>query len=376
MTVVAKVAVAIACLLVGVAAGSVLLDRPPSVAPSQQSVKPRITLQAPKPVEAGAAVRLSGTLRAEDGRSATVLLQRRSSDRWSTVGRARQGDGGSYGFVRIFERPTKDVFRTVLSVDGTPLATSRPKTVTVRPSRPEGEALLPDLGAKKLTDCAASEQPCFSIVEAQGRRLLRFPMVTVNVGDGPVEIHGHRSSRSSRDWVATMTTHHSSGDKRSAPLSGVVFYWAGDGHNHWHIRDFDYYDVLDANGRVLRRGEKHGFCFEDNTTYRDWLQMPEEHPRVPRRPVYKHELSCGVERPNATSMVHGLSRGWADTYPTSLPDQNIDITGLPDGDYTVRVTVDGQRLVPEADESNNTATVRVRVAGNRVRVDAASATGL
>jgi hypothetical protein len=126
---------------------------------------------------------------------------------------------------------------------------------------------------------------------------------------------------------------------------------------------------------VVRRGEKHGFCFEDNTTFRDWSQHPAEHPGVPQRPVYAHESSCGEERPYTTSIVHGLSMGWADTYPTSLPNQNIDITGLADGIYTVRVEVDGQHLVPETDETNNNATVRVQIQGRRVLVDASTATG-
>jgi hypothetical protein len=92
--------------------------------------------------------------------------------------------------------------------------------------------------------------------------------------------------------------------------------------------------------------------------------------------VYEHEASCGEGEPLATSIEHGLSAGWADTYPTTLPDQGIDITGLPDGVYTVRVRVDGQRLIDEADETNNIASVKVTITGDKVTVDASSATGL
>ena len=45
------------------------------------------------------------------------------------------------------------------------------------------------------------------------------------------------------------------------------FYFAGDGHDHWHVRDFDDYTLLDADGTTVARAEKHGYCMQDNTTY-------------------------------------------------------------------------------------------------------------
>jgi hypothetical protein len=257
------------------------------------------------------------------------------------------------------------------------LDVSATQEVTVSsPPKPSGARLPADLAAKKLTECAASERPCFTIVSSEGRRLLKFPAVTVNIGEGPLEIRGYRSTSTSTDWIALRKTYYTSGNTQSSLVPKIAFYFAGDGHSHWHIRDFDSYQVLDKGGKALAVSEKHGFCFEDNTTFRDWSQKPKEYPRVPQNPVYKHESSCGELADDATSIVHGLSVGWGDTYPTSLPDQAIDITDLPDGDYTARVTVDGQRLIEESNENNNTASVRITVQGNRVTVDANSATGL
>jgi hypothetical protein len=144
-----------------------------------------------------------------------------------------------------------------------------------------------------------------------------------------------------------------------------LFYYAGDGHTHWHIKDFDSYELLNAAGTVLETGEKHGFCFEDNTSYRDWPGSA-KHPDSPASPVYTYAASCGQGQPAATSIVHGLSIGWSDTYPASLPDQAIDITGRPDGDYTVRVEADWQHFWAEKDETNNFATAKIRIAGNTV----------
>ena len=119
--------------------------------------------------------------------------------------------------------------------------------------------------------------------------------------------------------------------------TSLQFYYAGDGHNHFHMRDFDAYEIFNPSGMKLRDGEKHGFCFEDNTGYRDW---PGRVSGSPANPVYTHATSCGEAQPSTTSIVHGLSKGWGDTYPTTLPDQAIDITGLADGTYQVKVTAD------------------------------------
>ena len=64
--------------------------------------------------------------------------------------------------------------------------------------------------------------------------------------------------------------------------------------------------------------------------------------------------------------MHGLSVGWGDTYPTTLVDQSIDITGIADGTYQVRVTADGQRLLNETDRTNNSATSTITITGNTV----------
>lgn len=216
---------------------------------------------------------------------------------------------------------------------------------------------LPDIGVRTLRQ--------FFIANAGGAKLLKFPAVTANVGNGPMEIRATRSSSTSSDWVGKQVVHNTDGSTTTLPATGAIFYFAGDGHSHWHIRDFDSYQLFDSSGTELKRGEKHGFCFEDNTTYRDWVGSP-RHPEVPVSPVYTHEGSCGEGLPAATSIVHGLSVGWSDTYPSSLPDQAIDITGLPDGIYVVRVTADWQHFWEETNEANNTASAQIRIAGNTV----------
>ena len=134
--------------------------------------------------------------------------------------------------------------------------------------------------------------------------------------------------------------------------------------SHWHVRDFDEYTLLNAGGSTVARAEKHGYCMWDNDKYAPMQGLP----GVSTVPVYTASTSCGRGLPNALSIVHGLSRGWGDTYPTSLFDQAIDITGLPNGEYTVRVQADAVGAITESNESNNTAQVKVQITGNTVSV--------
>lgn len=232
-----------------------------------------------------------------------------------------------------------------------------PVTLSGTAPPPTVAPMLPDVGIRTLRR--------FSVVTTGGRRLLKFPAVTANIGNGPLEIRASRSSSTSTDWSGRQMVRNSDGSTTALAPSGATFYYAGDGHSHWHIRDFDLYQLFDSAGTSLRVGEKHGFCFEDNTEYRDWVGNP-KHPEVPTSPAYTHEASCGEAHPDAISVVHGLSVGWSDTYPESLPDQGIDITGLPDGTYRVKVTADWQDFWRETNEVNNTATAQVRISGTTV----------
>jgi hypothetical protein len=53
----------------------------------------------------------------------------------------------------------------------------------------------------------------------------------------------------------------------------------------------------------------------------------------------------------------GLSIGWGDQYHRSLPGQYIDITGLPDGNYRLKVIVDYDGGFQETDDANNSSYV-------------------
>jgi hypothetical protein len=106
---------------------------------------------------------------------------------------------------------------------------------------------------------------------------------------------------------------------------------------------------LDESGNVVepavvREGSKIGFCFYDNTNYGS--------------SELEYYLDCENGNPDALRVTMGLSRGWGDTYPWGLVGQYLDITGLPDGRYRLRVTADGNSAdgsdqFLDSDETNN-----------------------
>ena len=64
--------------------------------------------------------------------------------------------------------------------------------------------------------------------------------------------------------------------------------------------------------------------------------------------------------------------GWVDVYPWALPDQDLDISGIPDGDYWLVSIADPGHLINEgggAAENNNTAAVKLHLGSDIVWSD-------
>ena len=223
--------------------------------------------------------------------------------------------------------------------------------LAVLASKPAGAASdsLPDLGMAHPKELKIENT-------SDGRKLLRFSSIVVNVGSGPFELHGQRA-----DGASTMTTQQrifdSSGGHRDIPTEAIMYY-GGDGHNHWHVRDLEDFELVRLdNGKLVGTGAKHGFCFYDN--YRYGSSDPAHYTASGG--------ACGGGA-SATRTMMGLSVGWGDKYGYRLPDQYIDITGLPSGRYRLRATADAGNWFSESDNTNNFAWVNIKISGSSVSV--------
>jgi hypothetical protein len=206
-----------------------------------------------------------------------------------------------------------------------------------------GEA-LPDLAMAPLTD--------FQIQWIDGRRMLRFTAMMVNIGDGHFELRGSRASTAepmvmhqviytdaSRSTVARQVT------------TNAVAKWSGDGHDHWHVQEMMRYDLWGPRGTT--RGAKVGFCFLDSDAYR--LSLP----GASSSPYYRASW-CGNDR-NQLSNQMGISVGWGDEYEWYLAWQWVDIHGLPSGTYTLRANVDPYGFFVEKNENNQCAHAQLGI---------------
>ncbi|MGI8998110.1 MAG: S-layer homology domain-containing protein [Candidatus Limnocylindria bacterium] len=218
---------------------------------------------------------------------------------------------------------------------------------------------LPDLAMAPLGD--------FRIETVNGRRLLRFTAMMVNVGAGHFEVRGSRSSTSQpmrMSQVLYQTTARNSPVARSIATDAVASH-AGDGHNHWHVNEMMRYDMWGERGTF--RGAKVGFCFLDSDPWA--TSLPGYHGS------YYRGSTCGTD-PNQLSNRMGISVGWGDEYEYYLAWQWVDITNVPAGTYTVRANVDPYGFFVESNETNQCAWARVGfgASGTGVAVEASGRT--
>jgi hypothetical protein len=173
-------------------------------------------------------------------------------------------------------------------------------------------------------DCAIAEE----VVGGTGyRRLLRFDTVLMNRGDGDLVV----------------------GDREDPNNPYAEFFVFHQCHGHYHIKYFSIYELLTLDGKVVVAGTKQGFCFEDSFKYVD-----------------------GGKSSGYDCHDQGITSGWGDWYYKQLVGQWIDITGVPEGDYIVRVSINTGQYSPIFNEGqdrySNVTEVKVHVPSPRKKV--------
>ncbi len=231
---------------------------------------------------------------------------------------------------------------------------------TVR-ARAVPEAGEPDAGA--LPDLVAL--PAWSVHVQRGRKrdLLSFAASPWNAGPGPLVVEGFR--RRGESVMDAYQYFHASGDAVSKVPVGTFAYDARRGHEHWHFLQFVRYALLDASGEEVLRSRKQAFCLVPT----DAVDLT-----VPGATWTPHTSSltsaCGT--PRSLWVRETLFAGWADTYFQSTPGQSFDVTGLPNGRYSILVEVNPLGALRETTTENNAAlrqvTLRGRPGNRRVRV--------
>lgn len=178
-----------------------------------------------------------------------------------------------------------------------------------------------------LPDLDQVEPRAVSVKRVGGRDLLVFVSAVDNLGDGPIVLDARRDTRTDPMAVAQVVD-RADGSTKTRRLRAVLRYVESETHAHWHLEEFERYELRRADGTSVGRDRKTGFCLGDR-----YERTSVELPRKPARPVWEEE--CGKGEPDALRVRQGISPGYGDDYVPRLEGQSIDVTGVASGRYVL-----------------------------------------
>jgi Lysyl oxidase len=192
------------------------------------------------------------------------------------------------------------------------------------------------------TTCAVQE----GLIQAGTRRLLRFPTLMPNIGDGAISLGNPYNHP---EWFEFNTCH---GHAHFGEFAEYRL-WTVPAWLRWVSARRANPDVCSRKlltdhpelSTGLRAGHKQGFCLGDTyvTNYQTCGDV------TPTPAVY---TDCGDQ---------GLSRCHADYYRATLDGQWIDVTGLAAGLYVFETEVNPARRITETNYGNNSAVVLINI---------------
>jgi hypothetical protein len=247
---------------------------------------------------------------------------------------------------------------TVSTMGGAPVSLGGPAAVGRFAWRPPlSPELRPDLDQRPPTDLTFRRT-------ASGRYLLGFTSASDNVGEGPLSVTASRPSRAVPTMRAAQRIRIAGGRARRYPNVGRLRYTIAFPHEHWHLIDFQRYELRRASDHALVVADrKSGFCLGDH-----WAQVPRPLPGKPRRAIFRS--NCGQHEPDALAISEGTSVGYTDRYPAYFHGQTLDVTKVPAGTYVLVHRTNADLLLRELRYENNAASLLVRFSWPRGRAHA------
>jgi hypothetical protein len=184
--------------------------------------------------------------------------------------------------------------------------------------------------------------------------VLRMGNRIVNVGAGPAELFGQRISLT--EVRARQVVADAAGRRRRIDTGAELYFKSvpSRGGSYWKFQNAARFELwaIDLAGhrtQLVRIGPKHDYCLRD-------LDRVRGGPTVRRKRFFG---ACN-QRARKREVTLGTSVGWADVYPSTYPDNWIDVTGL-SGCFSVVQRVDPGNGIFESNEANNLASKIVRL---------------
>ena len=261
--------------------------------------------------------------------------------------------------------------------------------VEYRPNPAPLRRLLPDLRPKPqrnasfdpggifFDEISSAYPSCYvsEVREEGARTCLRFDQIMANAGEGPIDLRFTVPSGTTPPSVSvSQHIFRSDGTVEDRPAGQVEFH---PFHGHYHFTSFGLSRLwaTDAAGsrsgsvplkqnhgrrpvgaQLTRTGRKVSFCLAD-IEMEFWGQKGDG-PRTYNAPDC---LLPAFSDATGDHFFQGISNGWADVYDWYLPDQYIEVSGVPDGLYILETIADPDARLVESDRSNNCTSVYVRL---------------
>ena len=247
------------------------------------------------------------------------------------------------------------------------------------PAAQPARQLLPDLQALPQTnvtfgppfeifdDPVPAGSTCHQSEIDEGAQVcLRFDQNFANRGEGAVDIRFDvpvgLNPVDGQTIPVVQRIYNSTGGYSDRAAGNVVWHAI---HHHWHFQNFAQSNLwaTDSNGNrtgstPVASGNKNGFCLATTNIDPNYWGQPglgsDDYP------------APDCLQPYATSGGYnyfkmGLATGWSDEYNWFLPDQYVEVSNVPNGDYILDTTVDPTRRLTQSNTTNDCGSVRVRL---------------
>ena len=195
---------------------------------------------------------------------------------------------------------------------------------------------------------------------------LRFDQIIANRGQGPVEISYSVPTGSTPDqnvaFPVSQRIYRSDGSSADRPAGTVNYHTI---HGHYHYSSFANALLWQSNGRGARLGaqpvaaaHKVSFCMAD-IRIDAWGEKGDGPRKYYAPDCLFPQTTDGV----TDEFRQGINRGWSDVYDWYIPDQYIEVTGVPSGFYRLEFCADPFNEIEEENEDNNCVVNHIRLSG-------------
>lgn len=249
------------------------------------------------------------------------------------------------------------------------------------PTPVPNKRLLPDLtfhGTERIT----FDTPSFPIFEPDppagascfqsemdedgAQTCLRFDQIVANLGAGPIEIAYHVPTGATPDpdvpFPVSQRVYESSGSFSDRPGGTVTFHGI---HGHYHYSSFANALLWRSDPRGAKLGDspvaashKVSFCMAD-IRIDAWGEKGDG----PRKYYAPDCLFPSASDGVTDQYRQGINHGWSDVYDWYIPDQYIEVSGVPSGHYRLEFCADPFNEIEEEREDNNCVVNHIRLSG-------------